>query len=235
MIGLKYLIRDLFNTIGADVSRFPQAASQMIWLKELNINTIVDVGANLGQFVKKIVKVLPHSKVLCFEPLPEEFQKLKRIFKNNPNFSIKNYALGNSTGKMYFHKSKFSPSSSVLNMSDIHKFNFPFTSASIQIEVMMEKLDNFLSEIDPDEKTLVKIDVQGYESEVISGGEQVIRKSKVLLIEVSFRELYNGQKLFDDLYPRLRELGYRYKGSFNNVYSNLNGEILQGDSVFVKE
>jgi len=235
MFALKYLVRDIFNFVGADVVRFPKAALGMKWLRELNINTVVDVGANLGQFAQKIIKILPHSKVLSFEPLPKEFGKLKKKFGSNPNISVFNYALGNNVGKTYFHKSEFSPSSSVLDMSAIHKANFPFTSSSTKIEVVIERLDNFLLKINPDEKTLIKLDVQGYESEVISGGEKVISKSKVLIIEISFRELYDGQKLFDDIYPHLRELGYRYKGSLNNVYSNLTGEILQGDSVFIKD
>ena len=120
-------------------------------------------------------------------------------------------------------------------MSESHKANFPFTATSSQIEVMMERLDNFLTTINPDDKTLIKIDVQGYESEVISGGEEVLKKSKVVFIETSFRELYTGQKLFEDVYKRLEGIGYKYKGSSNNVYSSISGEILQADSIFIRE
>ena len=228
--ALKEYIKSFFNSFGTDIIRFPKSASHRRWLNEISINNVVDIGANQGQFTKKILKVLPESKIFCFEPLPDEYNFLKKKFSNYPNISFFNYALGNKAGKTFFQKNKFSPSSSILEMSENHKANFPFTASTSKIEVMLERLDSFLKTINPDDKTLIKIDVQGYESEVILGGEEVIKRSKVILIETSFRELYTGQKLFEDIYRHLNAIGYKYKGSSNNVYSSLSGEILQADS-----
>lgn len=232
---IKRIIKAFFNFFGTEITRFPKSVSNMKWLKKNNIKKVVDIGANQGQFTNKILKILPGSKIFCFEPLPDEFNDLKRTFKNHPDISLLNYALGNKVGKTIFQKNKFSPSSSVLEMSENHEVNFPFTTDSLQIEVPMERLDNFLNLIDPDDKTLIKIDVQGYESEVISGGKEVLNKSKVVLIETSFVELYKGQKLFEDIYRCLNAMGYKYKGSTNNIYSSISGEILQSDSIFIKE
>lgn len=81
---------------------------------------------------------------------------------------------------------------------------------------------------------LVKIDVQGYEDRVIRGGQRVISRAKVLIVETSFQTLYDGQPLFEDIYDTLLKMGFRYIGALWQLRSPLNGSILQADSIFVK-
>jgi hypothetical protein len=85
--------------------------------------------------------------------------------------------------------------------------------------------------IDP---ILIKIDVQGFEDKVIAGGADTIKKAKVIIIEVTFKELYTDQPLFHDIYEMLSKLGFTYHGNFDQLPSPVTGEILQADAIFIK-
>jgi hypothetical protein len=83
---------------------------------------------------------------------------------------------------------------------------------------------------------LIKIDVQGYEDKVIAGGMKVLKEAKVAIIEISYASMYKNQKLFDDIAGQMRDLGYRYKGSFSEqTYDLESGEPLFTDGIFVNE
>ena len=123
----------------------------------------------------------------------------------------------------------------MLKIQDTHIKNFKHTKNTRSIEVETRTLDSFIDEILPDEQTLLKIDTQGAEWEVILGAKETLIQVKYLLCEVSFVELYEGQKLFDDIYSELKKAGFVYKGSIKNIYSPISGEILQSDAVFIKQ
>ena len=81
----------------------------------------------------------------------------------------------------------------------------------------------------------MKIDVQGFEDRVLNGGEQTLLRTRVLIVEISFIELYSGQLLFDDLYSVIRNRGFSCVG-FEEVSRDRNsGRSLQADAVFVRQ
>jgi hypothetical protein len=80
----------------------------------------------------------------------------------------------------------------------------------------------------------VKIDVQGYEDRVIAGGDAVISRSKAMIVEVSFQELYEGQPLFDDIYQRLKQKGFAYMGNLYQLLNPADAAVLQADALFVR-
>ena len=91
-------------------------------LTEINkLKTIVDVGANKGQFSLLLFRKFPKSKYFLFEPLVNEFLILKKIFVRNKNFVIRNVAIGNKNSKMRLHILKNRDSSSILQPTKINK------------------------------------------------------------------------------------------------------------------
>jgi hypothetical protein len=82
---------------------------------------------------------------------------------------------------------------------------------------------------------MVKIDVQGFELNVINGGSNFLKKVNILLIEMSYDELYIGQALFDDIYMKLNQLGFRFKGNLMQVFNQNDGSVVYSDSIFIRE
>ncbi len=205
-----------------------------LWLKQVGIKTILDIGANEGQFAEKITTLLPEAKIICFEPLQEPFEKLKRKFIENKNFSFFKIALGNKEGYQKIFRNEYSPSSSILKMKSAHKNAFDFARQEFEEEIKIGKLDNIMRQIKVEKPYLVKMDVQGYETEVIDGGIKVIENASLIILETSFIELYESAPLFDSIYEKLKALNFEYIGSMEQLLMPTDGKVLQQDSIFQK-
>src|SRR5579862_1464884 len=145
------------------------------------------------------------------------------------------FAVGEQRGQVKFWRSRFSKSSSVLPMADVHKLEFPWSSELVPIYTRIAALDDFLHDIELVPKVLLKIDVQGYEDRVIRGGIAILRNVDYILTEVSFRLPYEGQTSFDDLYELLKQLGFSYAGNVDQLLSAADGSVLQADALFVRD
>jgi FkbM family methyltransferase len=208
---------------------------QMGWLTEFNLATVLDIGANTGQFASCISRLLPTAKIYSFEPLPDCFEQLQINMANAENFKAFNVALADRTGVLDFERNEFSPSSSFLKMADLHRDAFPYTSNSNTITVTTQRLDDFLEGCAIAQPMLVKIDVQGYEDKVLRGGEKTIRESALIILETSFETLYEGQPMFHEIYQRLVSWGFVYSGATSQLCSPQDGKPLQEDSIFVRK
>lgn len=205
------------------------------WLKNLNFKSILDIGANSGQFVEKFLIFYPKADFFCFEPLSEPFDELKEKFGSKQNFHLYKFALGNKAGEEKIFHNEYSPSSSLLAMKDEHKDAFDFAREEFEEEITIKKLDHLSIEPDIKKPYLVKMDTQGFESEVIKGGKDIISKADMIIIETSFVQLYEGAPLFDDIYMILKNMGFEYVGSFEQLRRPQDGKILQQDSIFIKK
>ncbi len=76
--------------------------------------------------------------------------------------------------------------------------------------------------------------MQGYEKHVIKGGPETLSRTQALIVETSFETLYENQPLFGEIYDTLRELGFSYAGSIEQLYCPHTGRIIQQDALFVK-
>lgn len=234
---LSYLAENptYFKLYGKGINFEVLKALDKIWIRSLNIKTIIDIGANIGQFSLIAQALFPKSQIYAFEPLPECFVKLNERMSHLKNFNSFNVALGDKSGELEFEQNKFSASSSFLKMLDTHKKLFPQTSSTEIVKVRIEQLDNFQNQIEITDPLLIKIDVQGYEELVIRGGEKIIKQAKVIIIETSFQPLYEGQCLFKEIYSYLDKLGFAYHGVIYQLSSPNDERILQADCIFIKE
>ena len=203
------------------------------WLRDLNIRTVLDIGSNTGHFAFAINALMPSANIYSFEPLPECFEELATRAKNTPNMKVFNLALGNQSGSLEFKRSSSNLSSSFLEMTDLHKTAFPETADSETTVVKIERLDDVYQKLDIQEPILLKIDVQGFEDQVIAGGMDVVNKATVIIIETSFCKLYEKQPLFDDIYSILLSHNYCYAGALETLKDPNTGRILQEDSIFI--
>jgi FkbM family methyltransferase len=236
---LKQLVKEIFNQIGFDIIRLPKSpAYSLLGLRNLHIRTIIDIGANKGQFAKWISNIFPQAEIYCFEPLPEPFNLLKRWAEKQKNRRIKsfNFALGDNEGIVnIFMHIDHSSSSSFLKTTETCEQLYPFTKKQITTKVKLRALDKWIASIEnPSLDILIKLDVQGYEASVIKGGIKTFGMAKACILEVNLDQLYEDQATFESISKLLNDLGYCYAGNLNQTYAD-DGRVIFIDAVFVRE
>jgi len=204
------------------------------WIKQAGINTLLDIGAHTGESSSAVRAILPGVRTYAFEPLPDCCERLRKRMARYGSFQAFQVALGDQRGQVTFWRSSFSKSSSVLSMADLHKVEFPWSAGSAPITVQMALLDDYHERMELVPKVLLKLDVQGYEDQVIRGGAEVLKRVDYVLTEVSFRPLYEGQPLFHEIYSLLVDAGFYYAGNLDQLHSPSDGSILQADALFVR-
>jgi FkbM family methyltransferase len=225
-------IKKLLRRFGYDVRYYHPFWETVV--TPLGITTVLDIGANNGEFSKEIFAHLPHAQVYAFEPLGDCYKTLQHTFAGNPNFHSYNVALSNAAGESTIHRSSFHPSSSMRTMAALHKTLYPKTAGAMEEKVTTARLDDIAKDIQVDGNLMIKIDVQGFEDTVIAGGTETFKRASLVLIETAFVELYEGQPLFGDIHDQLRTLGFSYRGAAAEHRNPKTGELLYQDSIFVR-
>jgi len=227
-------LRKVIQKTGFDFHRHKPMPNKLSYFKTFNFQTILDIGANVGQFAKEIRGRIPNTQIYSFEPIKECFEKLEQNMKSDSNFRAYNFALGDKSEDVEMHKSAYSPSSSILKMSETHKNLFPHTKEHTTEKIKIKRLDDIAKDLNLEKEIMIKADVQGFEDKVIAGGIETFKKAKAVLIENSFVKLYDGQPLFDDIYMKLKSLGFEYKGSLQKKVDRYTGKIISEDSLFIR-
>lgn len=135
---------------------------------------IIDVGANIGQFSNAALFFFPKATIVAFEPDKDVYEKFcKNINTEKSSVIIHNYGLGAKASTKTFYRTQLSGMSSFVS---------PETHNLVsQQKLRIKSLDSFaIEDID-----LLKIDVEGYEYEVLSGASNTMQSSNYLLIEIS--------------------------------------------------
>lgn len=198
-----------------------------------NISTVIDVGANKGQYALASKHFYPEAIVHSFEPVPACFEKLKLNTRNISNLNIYNMALGSTEAKIKFYQNAYSHASSALPISNYQKENVPETRNTKEIDVMVTTLDNFIFSTPLSSPILLKMDVQGYEMEVLKGGKKFISQVDYILLETSFTPMYENEPLFDDLHTYLKSEGFELLAPLD--FLRKNDKILQMDVLYKKK
>jgi FkbM family methyltransferase len=225
---------DLFDLRrkGVTASQYLRYAQK--WMRQLNPQTIFDIGANTGQSAIALNALYPDADVYSFEPIPDCYASLVARTKSFSKIHPFNIGLGDSIGDLDFEVNEFPAASSFLPITNAQKETFDYASATQKISVEIDTLDNIAASLDLKTPILIKIDVQGFEDKVLLGGSATIRKSDVIIVETSFKHFYDNQPLFHEVYEIMRNFGFDYRGSLENMCDPKTGEILQSDSLFVR-
>jgi FkbM family methyltransferase len=205
------------------------------WIQSAGIRTIIDVGANTGQFSSAVAALVPDARIYAFEPLPDCFANLSRRLKKRTNFRAFMVALGDRPGESVFWRSSFSESSSLLTMTKLHEDSFPWSAVHTPESVTVRTLDSYLPQLKLDARVFLKLDVQGFEARVLRGAERMLAHVHYVLAEASFYPLYEGQDSFEDIHRFLSDHGFEYKGSMDQLPSPTDGSILEADALFIRK
>lgn len=181
---------------------------QMQWLKKWKIKTYIDVGVHSGQEVKVISEMFPAAKIIGFEPQKELFRALCRL--ENKNIIIENVAVGSFNGTTEILVPKYTPGASILKPGEQIEGELGELTAQ---KVKIITLDTYFKTYKFTSPTLLKIDTQGYEKEVLIGARKILKKIDIVYVETPLEAAYEKSAVFSEIYDLLREFGFSYHGT----------------------
>lgn len=193
--------------------------------------TVIDVGANRGQFLLLAARRFQDASLIAFEPLPQAREVLSRAIPRWRPVRLFDLALSDLTGIAAFHVSRADDSSSLLPISDAQVSTFPGTEEVAELAVRTARLDELLTPDDLVAPVLLKIDAQGGELGVLKGAAGLLQHVTTVLVECSFTELYEGQPTAEDVVRFVGVQGFRLH-SVGTVTTGSDGRPVQADFVF---
>ena len=173
------------------------------------VRTVLDVGANSGQFSRAAAQCFPGVTVHAFEPLTVCQLALRKVAERFPQIQVHPVALGERAGEVTMNENEYPDSSSLLAMTERHKELWLKTRNEKRITVPMQTLDAMREQLGAGPHFL-KMDVQGYELNVLRGAEETLKATSVVFTEVLFDQFYEGQADFPAMLEFMRARGFRF-------------------------
>ena len=233
--------KKLFRKLGMELKWYSIYSSESLNLIRLlthnHIDVVLDIGAYVGEYAMDLDANGFKGKIISFEPQVETYKKLKaNNHKSKQNWLVADrMALGDRDGQIDLNVSGNSLSSSVLPMLEAHSRSAPDSIYIKKETVPIKRFDSIAGEFDLTGNLFIKIDVQGFEMDVLMGAGNTLRNTKGLQIELSLVDLYEGQTLMMDMINYLKGLDFQLHGFFPMFKDETSGRLLQADGVFFKE
>lgn len=225
-------IKKLFRRAGFDLARHRPSFVDL--MRRNSIGTVLDVGANEGQYGREIRDLGFTGRIISFEPIASVFEKLRRRAAGDPMWDVHHMALAESDGERDITVSDVSVFSSFRKLSDYSAANFTGARAARTETVRVSRLDSFLRDHPLDlGATYLKIDTQGFEKEVLVGAGEALRRIRLVQAELALRQLYAGQEGWMEMVHWMEERGFRIAMAKENGYDHERAELLELDMVFL--
>jgi FkbM family methyltransferase len=202
-----------------------------------HVDVVLDVGANSGQYATSLREADFTGRIVSFEPLSAPFARLARSASADPRWDCRQCALGDVDQTVTMNVAGNSgASSSILPMLQAHRDAFPRANYVGVEDVTVRRLDTAASEfLWPGEAAFLKIDVQGFERQVITGASSTIDHHCVgMQLELSLAPLYEGGMLIREALDLMDSLGFVLAGLAPGFIDVRNGRVLQADGVFFR-
>ena len=172
------------------------------YVKKLNCNNLIDIGCHKGEFLTSLINTNKFNQFYCFEPQQKIFRILIKKFNKNKKVKLFNFALGDCLRKKKFYisnltqtstMSKFDKKSNYLKIKNYLIGNNYKKEKTLLVQ--QKTLDHVFKNISLN-KSFVKIDVEGYEINVLKGSKNKIKEVPFILIE---KQIFNQYKNNFDL------------------------------------
>jgi len=202
-------------------------------LRTLSVDGVIDVGANRGQFTLDCLLALPALPIVAFEPIPAAASVYRMVHGGIPRIKLIESALGEASGTATLHLSRSTDCSSLLPIGRVQAELFRNTDEIGTMEVPVRRLDDATGNLVGCSRLLLKLDVQGFELNVLRGAVTTLRSCAYVYAECSEVALYDGQALTAEIASFLKKQGFVAKGGFNGQWHA--GRLIQADYLFARE
>ena len=201
-------------------------------IKKNNLKIMWDIGANIGAISLPILKKFPDLKVMMFEPSAEVMGKLIKNLSINPDllgrYEIFNIALSNQNGLNKFYTSNEEFNSKVSGLGHSHnRFKF-------HVKVQTYSGDDLILNNDVPIPQIIKIDVEGFEFEVLQGLKNILTKySPIIIFEHCIYRLDERKHSKDKIINFLKSFGYKFYNIENNLEIS-NNDLFENNDFIAK-
>jgi FkbM family methyltransferase len=219
-------VRSLFD------KQYRRAFRNLRHLPRLEYRSVIDGGANRGSFTDAFLQLHRPEKLVLVEAIPDLAEKLGARYAGRPGISVVSAALSDRNGEAQFEINRSDASSSLLPIDSRNTAWFGRDLAVARtIRVPTMTLSTLMEEQGLRTVDLLKLDLQGAERLVLTGGETVLEKVRVIYTEVFFEQLYAGAWLFWEMNEFLAGRGFKLCGLSNVVHAR-DGDLVQANATF---
>jgi FkbM family methyltransferase len=237
---LKEKFQKLFRLVGLEVNKYSFYNSEHALLKKcldlFSINFVIDVGANAGQYGTKLREAGYNFHISSFEPLEKSFLELKIKAAKYKDWYVYNFAAGSKHEELMINVSENLVSSSLLGMTTFSKQAEPKSQYYTKQKIKVIPLEGFFHDKGINGKNIfLKMDVQGYELEVLKGYDSLLSKTSVVQLEMSFVPLYESGPLYDTIFSFFKERNFEVYTIIPGFRDPQTGRMLQADGIFINK
>ena len=219
-------IRSLFD------KQYRRAFRNLRHLPRVNYRFVVDAGANRGAFTDAFLRLHRPEGIILVEAIPELAMKLRQKYSGDSRIAVVAAALSDRNGEARFEINRSEASSSLLPIDPRNSEWFGRDlSVANSIVVPTLTLPELMAREKLDRIDLLKLDLQGAERLVLSGGATVLDRVRVIYTEVFFETLYTGAWVFWELNEFLSGHGFKLCGLSNIVHA-MDGDLVQANATF---
>jgi FkbM family methyltransferase len=228
-------LRKKLSRSGLDIGRDPFCNRLVRFTEFAGIDTVLDIGANVGQYSSLLRSAGFEGRIISLEPMSGAYAVLERRAAKDPNWVTINAGAGAEDGLGLINVSENSYSSSLLDLTETHLGAAPASRVVSHEKVQLTTIAQLIADhgIDPT-RTLLKVDTQGFEDQVFEGAGEHLARFRGVQVELSMVELYRGQRLYQELTSDLGELGFQL-WAFETGIADDHGRLLQVDGLFLQQ
>ncbi|OBV12060.1 FkbM family methyltransferase [Erythrobacter dokdonensis] len=210
-LGLHYLSSGRTIPQASQLQRFLDKDFLIQTLRQLQIDCVLDVGANRGQYAESLRDIGYTGEIHSFEPIPGIFDLLSQAAASDPHWHVHNFALGQTAGTSEFNLVGDGGPNSVYS-SFLSPAHSTIPERVTTISVVIKTLDSLIDVIaplnDPERRLFLKMDTQGYDIEVCEGAKTLLPRILGLQTEISVTQIYAGQPDYIEALRYCRDLGF---------------------------
>jgi FkbM family methyltransferase len=242
-MALTQLMKSGLHHFGYDLIRYPLPdwyllrAGLIELFTALQINCIIDVGANYGQYGDFLRQIGYEGRIVSFEPVSTSFQQLQKRIKDDPRWHAYNLALGAAEDVLTMNIMGRDQFSSLLPLNSYGKTEFAEEAVVTHTEkVDIVRLDSMKDEITAgltDPRIYLKMDTQGFDLQVLEGATGMLPLILALQSEIAVRPIYTGMPDYLTSLSKLNELDFSIT-SLIPVSRDRNLRIIEFDCLMVR-
>jgi len=236
---LKNIVKQSLKHAGLNLTRYDplRDPSKVLrtFLTRADVNLVLDVGANTGQYAKWLRQSGYTGRICSFEPLKSAFEVLRRNAAADRDWDVFNFALGAQAGTAILNVAGNSYSSSLLGMMPRHAEAAPESGYTGSESVVVQPLDDIFSGLAAGASGIfMKIDAQGYTREILIGARASLHVIRGVQLEMSLTSLYEGEALIGELICEVARFGLSPVFIRPEFTDRETGQQLQVDGIFFK-
>jgi FkbM family methyltransferase len=226
-------VRRFVRAMGFDVERKRPVLVDL--LARHGVDTVLDVGANVGQYARRLRAWGYRGRIISFEPLDSAAEALGRAARADSLRSVCRYALGDEDRADTLNISAASVFSSIRPVrAELHSAFEGAAAVATQV-IQVRKLDSVFDELQLGTGAVfLKVDTQGYEREVIRGARTSLRSIAGVQLEISLTPLYEGEATLTEMMELMEAQDFVPTLIEPVAYDERSHALLQIDCTFVR-